>query len=251
MGRFDSWRCRCSSLGALMTEPKTKEAKEAGDLSETAKTMLVKEFIRERYGRKKELENKYITKGTKVEEDGITIISKALGVYISKNRERRHNNWLEGECDYIFTLEGKNVIGDNKARWDIFTFHDHYDDKIDKKEEWQLRGYMWLWEDQNVENAFISSTLVNTPEWLIEKELRSLEYKVSPDAYEDAAKELLSLMRYDDIHYSERFIIQAIEKDEKMQESIIPKVEKAREYLEFLWHSKEKLNYITNKNKLS
>ena len=39
---------RCSSIGYLMTEPKEKAAKEAGELSKTAKTHLKNVYIQEK-----------------------------------------------------------------------------------------------------------------------------------------------------------------------------------------------------------
>lgn len=49
---------RCSSLGCLFTEPQAKADKDAGNLSKTAKTHLKSVYIREKYGREKDIVTK-------------------------------------------------------------------------------------------------------------------------------------------------------------------------------------------------
>ena len=62
MTNWDETLIRCSSIGALMTEPKEKAAREAGELSKTAKTHLKSVYIQEKYGRIKDIVTKPMQK---------------------------------------------------------------------------------------------------------------------------------------------------------------------------------------------
>lgn len=76
MTNADNILFHASSSGNLMVEPREKAAKERGDLSETTKKFLIEVFVENKYGREKEISNKYIEKGLKVEQDAITLYSR-------------------------------------------------------------------------------------------------------------------------------------------------------------------------------
>jgi hypothetical protein len=225
-----------------MTEPATKEEKENGGLSKTCKSELNRIFIHERYKREKEIESSQMTKGTEVEEQGITIISKALRKYITKNEERKDNGWINGICDMYFQYEGEWIIADNKSSWDIFTFDANMFEEIKKDYKMQLQGYMWLWGPKK---SLLINTLINTPQWLIDKEIKRLEYNVSPDAFEEEKEKLIKRMIYDDIPFIERFIMREEYANMSFPERIKERIIKCREYLNARWEAKEKLNLLT------
>ncbi|HNX08388.1 MAG TPA: hypothetical protein PKL96_12460, partial [Bacteroidales bacterium] len=56
-------KIRASQVGQIMAEPKLKSDKEAGLLSETAKTYIKQLYRESKYNRRKGLVNKYIEKG--------------------------------------------------------------------------------------------------------------------------------------------------------------------------------------------
>src|SRR5690554_1016822 len=94
---FDDLLIHCSSLGKIMTnQPGKKDTTCVKELSETAKTHLIECYIRAKYGREKDIENKYIKKGLAVEEDSITLYSRIKKRLFFKNEE---------------TLLGKYVVG--------------------------------------------------------------------------------------------------------------------------------------------
>ena len=160
-----TFRIRASSLGKIMTEPKSKDEV----LSVGAKTYieeLAKEFV---YGFKKDVTSKEMEKGLIVEQACIDLLNEVLFTNYAKNIERRENDWLTGECD-IFT--GRK-IHDIKASWSLVTFPATVFAGRDRDYEWQLRSYMMLWD---VDESEIDYCLVNTPDELIRFEPEAIHY---------------------------------------------------------------------------
>ena len=152
-------KIRASSLGLIMTEPKLKTE----TLSVGAKTYikkLAKEFV---YGYTEQVSSKYTDKGIQVEDESISLYNRVFLTDYAKNTERKTNDWLTGECD-IFT--GSKII-DIKSSWSLGTFPCFKEDATDKTYEWQLRGYMMLWDCNEAELAYC---MVNTPDELIRYE---------------------------------------------------------------------------------
>jgi len=166
---------RCSSLGHLMTEPKSKSE----TLSETTKNHLVDVWIRHKYNRKELITSKYMEKGVMVEEDAMTLYSRFRKQYYVKNEKMLTDDFIKGIPDIITE---KTVI-DLKSSWDIFTFFRTKQKAVEKMYYWQLQGYMSL---TGKENARLVYCLVNTPQVLIDDEIHRLQYKHLSEA--DAIK---------------------------------------------------------------
>jgi hypothetical protein len=232
---FSSVQFRCSSLGHLMTEPKTKAEKEAGNLSESAKTHLIDVYVANKYGRQSEINSKYIEKGLMVEEDGITLYSRVKGQYFKKNADHLSNGYIKGTPD-LFT--GKNInkadrIIDIKCSWDIYTFFRVLTKDVSSIYYYQLQGYMLL---TGAEAATLAYCLIDTPETLINDEKRRLLWKmgvVSEDnqTYQEACEELDKAMRFGDIPMKERVIEFDIPRDQDAIDNIYRKVVKGRQFL--------------------
>ena len=90
---------RCSSIGKIMTEPKSVKAKQAKELSETAKTELIKIYADLRYSRYYDKTNKYCAKGNMVEEDSMTTLSLYTRKMFQKNETRLDNDFFTGLPD--------------------------------------------------------------------------------------------------------------------------------------------------------
>lgn len=75
MNPFQSTKIRCSSLGSLFTEPKSKADKDAGNLSQTAKAHLIEVYARELWGVQVDITAKSVRKGVLCEEEAIDAIS--------------------------------------------------------------------------------------------------------------------------------------------------------------------------------
>lgn len=226
---------RCSSIGNLMTEPKDKAAKDAGELSKTAKTHLKNVYIQEKYGREKDIVTRQMQKGIEVEEDSITLLSRVQKKMLYKNEERLYNDYITGLPD-IF--EGKNIhesdsITDIKSSYDLFTFMSNIGEPLDSSYYYQLQGYMAL---SGAKIAYIAYCLVNTPAHIIESEKYYLLKKMdviseeSPEFIKEAMK-IDKNMTFDDIPKEERVLIFTVERDDLIISKIYNKVLKAREYL--------------------
>ena len=150
---------RCSSLGKIMTEPKTLKD---GPLSVGAKTYIRELAQQEILGVDFEFSSKETQKGIEVEDESISLLNRVHGLNLSKNTERKSNGLISGECD-LYDVERKRGH-DIKSSWSAKTFPGWVVDCEDKLYEWQMRGYMWLWDADEWE---VNYALVDTPERLI------------------------------------------------------------------------------------
>jgi len=223
------FKIRCSAIGQIMTDPRTKTTADFG-LSETAKTFC-KTWLKEQiYERRKEFTSKQTDKGNKVENDGIAELVEFFNwpFMTEKNTTRKSNDFMQGECDI---LPGDDLVVDLKSSWDCFTFP-LFDGKIpDKDYELQIRGYMELYGRKYGSVVFLLSDM---PDELIEKELRyKLKEGFSLEDYEQARRFYIysdlpmkfRVKRFDFIH------------DAEIIEKIKQRVELCREYIQTLIES--------------
>lgn len=152
-------RFRCSSIGKLMTEPKSKAE---GPLSVGAKTYIRELAAQEIFGVEFEVSSKHIEKGILVEPDSIALLNRVRGLDLVKNTERLKNEFLSGECD-LFDADRRRGH-DLKSSWSIATFPICVTDCEDRLYEWQMRGYMALHDADEWE---VNYALVDTPAHLI------------------------------------------------------------------------------------
>lgn len=193
------FKIRCSSLALIMTTPKEIDAhlvtpeveaikaktsakrtpEEAAllkrlldeSLSAGAKTH-VQEFARELvYGYHTVIGSKYMEKGLIVEDEAIALYNDVFFTNHKKNKERRENEWLTGECD-IYDPDARETI-DTKSSWAVNTFPATPQEGEDITYEWQGRGYMMLWDTDMHKVAYC---LVNTPPELIKYEQEDLHF---------------------------------------------------------------------------
>lgn len=194
---------RCSSLGKIMTEPKTKTE---GILSVGAKTYIRELAQQEILGVDFEFSSKETQKGIEVEDQSIALLNRVRGLSLVKNTERKSNGLITGECD-LYDAERKRGH-DLKSSWSAKTFPGWVVDCEDKLYEWQMRGYMLLWDADEWE---VNYALVDTPERLI--------------GFEPLAMHVVS-------HIPEhmRLTSWTIQRDFAKERAIAEKVEAAREY---------------------
>lgn len=157
---------RCSSLGRLMTEPRTKSE---DILSKGAKT-LIRELARQDIlGVDFEISTKEMEKGIECEPESIALLNRVRGLDLVKNTERKSDGFITGECD-LFDAERRRGH-DLKTAWSAATFPCWAVDAMDSGYEWQMRGYIKLWDADEWE---VNHALVDTPEHLIRWEPVSL-----------------------------------------------------------------------------
>jgi hypothetical protein len=181
-------KIRCSSIGHLMTEPvkideslitpeiqavinkkvRTDDEKKliailkASTLSVGAKTHMRSIASQMIYGVEFEVSSKYMEKGNLVELDSIDMLNRVRGLNLVKNDIRKENEFISGECD-LFDAKRKRGH-DIKSAWSVATFPICQLDCIDSMYEWQMRGYMMLWDAEEWE---VNYCLVDTPEALV------------------------------------------------------------------------------------
>lgn len=194
---------RCSSIGKLMTEPRSKAE---GELSQGAKTYIRTLVAQEIYGVEFAISSKYLEKGLRCEGDSIALLNQVRGLSLVKNAERKSDGFITGECD-LFDPSAKRGH-DLKTSWSIATFPITPEACVDKEYEWQMRGYMALWRADRWE---VNYALVNTPEDLI-------------------GFEPIDLHIVDHFPPHHRLTTWCIERDEAKELQIYQKVRAAREY---------------------
>jgi hypothetical protein len=153
---------RCSSIGRLMTEPKTKAE---GPLSKGAKSYIREIAAQDILGVEFAVSSKEMEKGIECEADSIALFNRVCGLSLEKNTERRANAWISGECD-LFDPHARRGH-DIKTSWSAMTFPISVEDCKDAIYEWQMRGYMALWDADEWE---VDYCLVDTPERLLRGE---------------------------------------------------------------------------------
>lgn len=194
---------RCSSIGKLMTEPRTKAE---GPLSVGAKTHIRSIVAQDIYGVDFEVSAKEMEKGIELESDAIAMLNRVRGLALVKNTERRSNEFITGECDLF---DGPRRRGhDLKVPWSLMSFPIALVDCEDKLYEWQMRGYMWLW---NADEWEVNYALLSTPERLMRYELPSLHF-------------------VDHIPEHQRLTTWLVKRDRDLEQRMAEKVKHARDY---------------------
>jgi hypothetical protein len=216
---------RCSSLGKLMTDPRTKSEV----LSETAKTYIQEVFKEKELGIYKDFSSRYTDKGIQMEDQAIQFASEVLNwEFVVKNETRFNNEWLTGEPDIC----SDNLLADIKCSWNGSTFP-MFDSTLKNKDYyWQLQGYMMLTGHDTSELVYC---LMNTPFEIVEDEVRREHWKLHLiDEDLDVRNAVQLSHNFDQIPNElriKRFIVQ---KDEEAQAKIIERVKEARQYYEQL-----------------
>jgi hypothetical protein len=216
---------RCSSLGKLMTEPRSKSEV----LSQTAKSYIEDLFNELEFGYRKEFSSRYTDKGLEMEDEAIQFASEQFDwEFVVKNTERFTNDYITGEPD----INTDSLLADIKCSWSLDTYPMFEADLKNKDYYWQLQGYMWLTGKTEAELVYC---LMNTPLQIVEDEVRRAHWKAGLiDEDIDLRHEVQLKHNYDNIPSKLRVKRYIVERDEKSIEKIIEKVEIAREYYKML-----------------
>ena len=160
-----------------MTNPRDKKEL----LSETTKS-YVQEWLKESiYGVRKEVKNKYLSKGLNLEDEAIDKAIEWLDLpFTLKNETFFEDDFFTGTPDLIVN----ETVYDIKCSWDCFTFP-LFDKEIPTKDYYyQLQVYMHL---TGCKKAVLTYVLLNTPEELTYEEKHnydSLEKKYRIKTFE-------------------------------------------------------------------
>ncbi len=235
---FSTVKFRASSWGNLLTEPVTKAAKEAGELSVTCQKELIKIYNLWVYGRKKDITTKQMDKGIQAEPDSIILLSKVEGKLFFKNEEPLENEWFTGHPDVFIGdhIQNAEEVHDIKSSWELDSFMPKLIETPDKGYEAQLNVYYSL---TGAQGGSIAYCLVSAPTNIVESEKKALLFRMnviseySPE-YIAAAAELERLMIFEDIDYRERVIKQPVPRNDELIEKMKSKVPVFRQWLQDL-----------------
>ena len=215
-------KVRCSQIGKIMTNPRTKGER----LSQTTKSYLLELAVEEKYGIKKEFWSRYTDKGNEVENESIALVNDVLEVgFIYKNEEMLSNEFITGIPDI-----NTDVLIDVKSSWDAFTFFEKVvEDEVKNKDYYyQLQGYMWLTDKQE---ALLCYCLIVKPLQIVRDEIRREHWRQNEidenDAIIDYVEAKHSFMH---IPKEKRVKTHVIKRDDEVIESIKTRIEECREY---------------------
>ncbi|MCQ9638639.1 hypothetical protein MP478_04495 [Chryseobacterium sp. WG14] len=213
------------TLGDLLKKKSSKPI-----LSEGAKSYLKSIFKQEVFGRKKEIQNKYLSKGIAVEDENINQYNEVNGTFLIKNEVRYENEFFSGEMD----VEEDDEVIEFKSSWDYETFPILEEDIPNEDYYWQGQGYMDL--RPKVKKVKLVYGLVDTPIDLILDEKRRMGWKLGyiDGLPEDLDEEITNNMTYTDIPKEARIKEFIIYRDEKSIEQAKQMAIMAREYLNSL-----------------
>ncbi len=225
------FKIRASMIRAIMTQPQAKEKKE-GKPSVTTQAYLKEWLIEKMYGQKKEFKSKYTDKGNEVEDAGIDLIVKHLQLGMAiKNTERFENDFFTGEPDILIP----DTVIDNKSVWSVHSFPILETDLPKKYEGYnaQIQGYMALTDRPKGKLIF---TLINTPDGLVEREVKSYCWENGIDFGKDDITEVYQEIKsrhvYDQFELKHRIKEFEVYRDNDFIEAVEEQVEECREYLD-------------------
>ena len=204
-----------------MTAPRSKSEV----LSQTAKT-YIEELAKEHlFGIKKVFKSRYTDKGNEVEEKAIELTEDVLGFeFLTKNEDYYQNDYIKGTPDIITT----SLVIDVKSSWsgDIFPF---FETELPNKDYYyQVMGYMWL---TGKKNALISYCLINTPEEIVNDEIRRTawgKYEIEPS--EETIRDVMAIHSFDHIPKDRRVKAFHVEYNEGVVNEMKTRVEYCRNY---------------------
>lgn len=226
---WSTTKFRASSWGNLFAEPVSKADKEAGKLGATCKKELVKIYNMVKYGRRKDIVQKQMTKGILCEPDSIILFSRVEQKIFEKNTEPLENEWFTGHPDIIYD----NEVHDIKSSWELDTFTPKLVEEIDKGYEMQLQVYFDL---TGATSGSIAYCLVDCPEEVLTEEKYFLLKRMnviseeSPE-YVKAVAELEKNLTFGDIDYRQRVIKQPVQRNDDLIQKMKDKVPRLRQFL--------------------
>jgi hypothetical protein len=216
---------RASKAYCIVTEPKLKADKEAGNLSETAKTYLNELWLEENYSYREPLFTDEIMKGLTCEQDCLSLVQKVLGGKLRiKNTEHFSNEFIKGTPDVILD----NCIEDVKTSFNVKTFHNA---ELLPAYYWQAQCYMALCGKSKYRLIY---GLVNTPSEIVTDLKKRIYYKFDCNEentdYQKASKQIEHNHNFDTIPAEKRIKVFEFEFEPEKIKFLYSKITKAREF---------------------
>jgi hypothetical protein len=239
-------KIRCSSIGSLMTSPQSKAEKDAGELSKSCKSHLIKVYAKEMYDFEEDIDNRYTKKCLSVESESIDELSLILRSPLEKNEERFYNEYFSGVPDVVYGGQ----IYDVKSSYNWTSFLANVPNPLDSDYYGQMQGYLNL---LGYQKGYIVYLLLDTPYEELEKQKYYLFNKgnfiseESPDFLKLWAEKEKNLI-FSNTPIEERVLFFPVEADPEFIKLAEEKVIKARQFLEDFHKKHKSFNQNTIKN---
>jgi len=199
------FKIRASASGKIMTNARAKSEL----ISETTKSYVKEYLISEIYGIKKQINNKYLSKGIWLEDEAIDKAIEWLDIpFALKNEKYFEDDFFCGTPDLIL----ENEVLDIKCSWDAFTFPLFENEIPTKDYYYQLQVYMHLTGKRKSRLVYV---LLNTPEELLYEEkhsydnmdkkyrIKTYEIEYSEDVIADLKERVTNIRNYIKTIYNE------------------------------------------------
>lgn len=225
---MDKLLFRCHNAGNLLTEPKLKSDKEAGKLSETAKSLVEAMWLKNNFGYEERVFTDDMLKGLLCEQDSMQLVQEVLkGEFRTRYNELITNDYLAGTPDIV--LKKEDVVEDIKTSSNLRTFFEAEPTKLYTT---QAQCYMALTGKKHYRLIYC---LVKTPSEIMTNELKKIWYRFNCDEEnEDYIKAAMQLEHnnnlIDKIPKEKRIKVFEFDYDAKLIKTLYEKIEKAREY---------------------
>jgi len=157
-----------------------RDKRDNPELSLTTKKQLLKVYAKEAFGREEEVRSKYMDKGSRAEDDSITLYSLVKKKFFKKNEIRLNNRYITGLPDLFDgpddDIQNAEEIEDVKSSWSLDTFlAAKFANGVNKDYYWQGQSYLAL--VPKAKRFQLVYVLINTPAELIMDEKKKLMYQ--------------------------------------------------------------------------
>lgn len=216
---------RASSIGAIMTNPKSKSEV----ISESAKKELEALVLYEKYGIEREFSSMQTSKGIELEPVAIEVCKNVLGWFdVPETKTRFINDYITGEPDVLTPT----VLADVKCSFSADTFPWFEKELKNKNYFYQMQGYCW---GTGMPEAELVYVLLTTPERMVLDLINKEAWKMLPDPkferysqdeiYDIAERVVRSKHNFEQIPIEKRVKKYIVKKDEKVIDEIKERIE--------------------------
>lgn len=223
---------RCSSVGNLLAEPRNKADKEAGRLSETAKTLVFNMWLKNEFGYEERVMTDDMMKGLLCEQDSMNLVYSVLGGEPRfRFKEQLKNKYIIGTPDIV--LKKEDVVEDIKTSSNLRTF---VEAELTKLYFAQAQAYMALTGKRKYRLIYC---LVKTPEELLLNQKKKFYYQFNCDEenqdYINASMQIdHNNNLIDKLPKEKRIKVFSFDYDQSFIDNMYRKIEQAREYYKTL-----------------
>jgi hypothetical protein len=230
------FKIRASAANTIMTNNRAKTG-----MGETAKSYCKDWVLSQIYGRSKEFSSKYTKKGILQENQSIELTSAFIGQMLIKNADWFENDYFTGTPDIITASE----VIDVKTSWDCFTFP-YFETTAPEQYNDQLQVYMDLTGKRSAKLVYC---LVDTPEFIVEREARSKAYDMGMDEVDlDLYDEVLKRHTFSNLPIELRIKSFDIEYNPERIEQIKNRVIECRNYIDTVLNTTPQILTIHDKD---